>query len=191
MKKGILILILFYTVNSVAAQQKKDSLKFACLVSAGWLKGEIEKPFSYQFIGGIRRKNWFGGIGAAYDPYGYKSLPVFVDARRYFGKQRSWQPLVYADAGLNFAFHNSQLPKKMRDVDYTEFTPAFYGELGAGIDKRISKRIKLNLSAGFSYKQFNFIRYAYIQAGPIMTLDYSREYNFYYRRVSIRLGVQF
>ncbi len=190
MLKGILIILLTLCIARVEAQQKKDTIKFAGFVSAGLLTGESQKIFAYELIGGIRFKKWFTGLGASYDQYGYRSIPVFVDARRYFGN-RSWHPFVYGDAGVNLALYSNELPRKRADVDYVKFSPTFFGEAGIGIDTRVSKKTKLYFSSGFSYKQFSYLQYNTGFWGQGNTQDNSRRYDYYYRRICFRMGLQF
>lgn len=191
-KASVIILLLAFIYTGARAQQKKDSIKFSGSISVARLTGESQKLFTYQAIGGITYKKWFAGLGAAYDRYGYKSIPVFVDVKKYFGNKKNWQPLVYGDAGVNLGLYSEQLPRKQSDVDNVKFSPGFYGEAGAGIARRISKKIKLCFSAGFSFKQFSYLKYNLgTRQGTGMQRDYSMSYDYNYRRYSLKLGLQF
>ncbi len=192
MKKIYVLLSLSLIIQTNAkSQQKKDSIRFSAIASMARLSGESQKLFAYQAVAGLRWQSWFGGIGAAYDRYGYKSIPVFFDIRRYINAKKSWQPYVYGDAGVNLALYSDQMPRKSDDRDYVTFRPAFYGEAGVGIDKRVSRKLAFSLSAGYSYKQFSYVKYNQFSIwSNVRERDNSQRFDYHYRRYSIKLGIR-
>jgi hypothetical protein len=148
-----------------------------------------------QTINGIKYKTWFAGLGASLDNYGYRSIPAFVDVRKTFGN-KTWQPFIYADAGINFPIYSSALPRKQWGNDAYKFYNTFYGETGIGLSKSINTTTKFILTIGYSFKHFSYLQYNYSPfMYPILIGNsypfYTSQYDFYYRRLSIKMGLQF
>jgi hypothetical protein len=99
MKQLLIIALCFCSLMATA--QSKQKIKFSNITNIGWLKGSSQNALTIQTINGIKLDKWFIGIGVGLDDYGATSVPVFVDVRRNFGNQK-WQPLLYADAGINY-----------------------------------------------------------------------------------------
>ncbi|OIR05426.1 hypothetical protein GALL_124770 [mine drainage metagenome] len=194
MKKYIFIITaLFILVNNSHAQQKKSAIKFSSINSVGFLNGQSQTSFTMQTINGIKYKTWFAGLGASLDNYGYRSIPAFVDVRKTLGN-KTWQPLMYADAGINFPIYSSVLPRKQWGNDANKFYNTLYYETGIGLSKSINTKTKFILSVGYSFKHFSYLQYYNLFMSPIIWgsgYNYSSQYDFYYRRLSIKMGLQF
>lgn len=177
-----------------AQQGKKHSLKFSSINSIGLLSGEIQNKFTLQTINGLQYKSWFAGLGASLDNYGYRSIPAFIDIRKTFG-HKEWLPFVYIEGGLNFPLYSSDLPRKWGSVDAYKLHNTFLGEAGAGIRRKLNKRLQFEFAIGYSYKPFSYIQYNnYYIVNPVSSyIPYpiNTQYNFYYRRIAIRSGLQF
>lgn len=191
----MICILLFSFIQNSNAQKKQKPFHFKSIHNIGEIIGEKESCFSLQTINGLQLKNnWFFGLGVAYDPYQIAAIPAFVDVRKYFGHQQ-WQPFLYADAGESFALHNSTYPKTWYGGSqaYT-FKPSLYGEAGLGFSKSIAKNAKFILSAGYSYKQFNYSQpnYIIIDFPPYGTGSISEyQYRFNFQRLSIKMGLEF
>ena len=190
MKKYIFcIWILLTLICSVQAQHKKPTFKFNSINSIGLLSGEMQNKFTFQTINGLQYKSLFAGVGAAFDNYGYHSIPVFMDLRKTFGHSH-WQPFVYVDGGINLPLLSNDLENNWANTYKIQNT--FYGEAGFGVNRKLNRILQFNFSMGYSYKHFSYIQY---------TTDYynmyfqpssnSTQYDFYYRRISIKTGLQF
>lgn len=198
MKKYIFITTsLFIFAGIVNAQEKKSLLKFSSINSVGFLNGQSQTTFTMQSINGVKLKTWFVGLGASLDTYGYRSIPAFVDVRKSFGN-KAWQPFLYADAGINFSLYSNALPRKQNSNDAYKFYNTFYGETGVGLSKSINNKTKFTLSAGFSYKHFSYLQYNYyyypmtLQGASMQTPSVNAaQFDFYYRRISIKMGLEF
>ncbi len=196
MKKYIFATLLLFILSGIIhAQQKKSAARFSSINSIGLLSGQSQTTFTMQSINGIKYKSWFAGLGAGLDTYGYRSIPAFADIRKSFGKQ-SWQAFVYADGGINFPLYSSELPRKLYGNNAYKLYNTFYGEAGIGFNKPITKKTTFILSAGFSYKHFSYLDYNYYNSPFIFIVGgtqapQSSEYNFYYRRIAVKMGIAF
>lgn len=194
MKKYFLLTwILIISICSIHAQQvKKHELKFSSINNIGLLSGEIQNKFTIQSINGLKYKSWFAGLGVSLDNYGYRSIPAFIDLRKTFGHYQ-WSPFVYIDGGINFPLYSSDLPRKWSNQDAYKLKNTFYRETGLGVSAKLDKKLKFNFSVGYSYKHFAYTQYNYYYI--LMNLPYSKpnssQYDFYYRRIAIRSGLQF
>lgn len=190
MKKYIFcIWILLILVCTIHAQPKKSVFKFSSINSIGLLSGEIQNKFTLQTINGLQYKSWFAGVGASLDNYGCRSIPAFIDLRRTFGHSK-WQPFVYIDGGINFPLHSTDLESNWGSTYKIHNT--FYGEAGSGVSRKLNKRLQINFSIGYSYKHLSYLQYNndyYNMYFPTSTT--STQYNFYYRRIAIKTGLQF
>lgn len=187
-----LVALLLLSCALVNAQKK--TIKYNNITNIGWLNGSSQNAFTLQTINGITIDKWQLGVGVGLDNYGTKSIPVFVDVRRTFGNKQ-WQPLVYADAGVNYTLRWGNFAAKDYNNEYLfDLNNTFYSELGVGLSKKISKKTSLNITAGFSYKHLSYMQRAYY---PYLTL-YSvyptpqyYQFDYYYKRLALRVGIQF
>src|ERR1700730_9491831 len=116
MIREILIAVLsFFILQGLAAQETaaEKKWKFHSVNQAGLLQGESVKAFHLQSVNGFQRNNLFAGLGVGLDYYQYKSVPLFAEVIKYFGKTKN-QFFVYANAGVNFVWE-----KKHRQFNST------------------------------------------------------------------------
>ncbi len=85
--RSLLIYLISVTITITANGQEK--MKFSSTTSGGIATGEIGTFGILQTANGLDYKKWFAGIGAGYDSYYYKTIPLFVDARRFINKQNN------------------------------------------------------------------------------------------------------
>lgn len=188
------LLTLILLACTLANAQKKP-IKYNNITNIGWLNGSSQNAFTLQTINGITIDQWQLGLGVGLDNYGTKSIPVFVDVRRSFGNKK-WQPLVYADAGVNYTLRWGNFAvKDFNNEYYFDVNNTFYGELGVGLSKKISKKTSLNITAGFSYKHLSYtqdnLSYMFTTASSYYPPDSYSNFDFYYRRLALRAGIQF
>ena len=81
-----------------------EIIKFHSINAVGLSNGQRGGHLLLQTVNGLAFKNWYSGIGFGADYYHYKSYPLFIDARRYFGKND--KGFAYADLGYNFSGKN-------------------------------------------------------------------------------------
>jgi hypothetical protein len=145
----------FFVLLGLAAQpaSKQSGWAFHSINEIGLLQGESKAAVHLQSVNGFQRHNLFIGLGAGLDYYRYKSVPLFGEARKYFGKSRN-QFFVYADAGTNIVWE-----KQTSSVYYAEkYHPAFYGATGIGYKAGFKNGMGFLLSAGYSFKRVNDYR---------------------------------
>jgi hypothetical protein len=180
------------TTTLVNAQKKP--LKYNNITHIGWLSGSSQNAFALQTINGISLNKWQLGLGVGLDNYGTKSIPVFVDVRRTFGNKKL-QPMLYADAGVNYTLRWGNFAIKDYNNDYYYgLNNTFYGELGVGLSKKISKKASLNITAGFSYKHLSYTEKNFVWNDwlPPYYFGYKTyQFDYYYKRLALRVGLQF
>src|SRR5450432_2856838 len=103
MKRPIIICIILFMAAELLAQQKTvpDRWQFHSVNSVGLLEGQTGSSFQLQTINGAQYRSWFAGIGLGLDFYRYRTIPLFLDIRRQFGRSTN-KLIVYADMGINF-----------------------------------------------------------------------------------------
>jgi hypothetical protein len=172
--------------------QKKKPVKYTNLSEVGILMGKTETAWNFRTVNGISYKQASIGLGIGYDNYGYKSIPVFVDARKKFGMKKC-KFVLYADGGLNFPLRSDYFPEKWDNGNVAyKFNTTFYGEAGFGMNQKISKLLSLNITAGYSYKHFGYVEHSRLwYFYPYNYSSGNATYNYYYRRFSVRMGLQF
>jgi len=191
MKYKLLTLLLL--VYSLTNAQKK-TVRYNNITTIGWLNGSSQNAFTIQTINGVKINTWQLGLGVGLDNYGTKSIPIFIDARKTFGNKK-WQPLVYADAGVNYTLRWGNFAvKDFNNQYYYDLNNTFYGELGVGLSKKISKKTSLNITASFSYKHLSYTEKdnnSFIFTGNSVTYTEAYQFDYYYKRLALRVGFQF
>lgn len=168
------------------AQNKK--MQFRTIVAAGIMEGEDNNGMQLQTITGIQHKTWFSGIGAGFDYYNQRSIPLFLDVRKtMLDKSRS--PFVYVDGGYHFPWLTEA--KKAEYGDEVKAKGGLYYDAGIGYQMRNKKDVVLAFSAGYSYKHFslNVPQYYYCLWGNCPAARQTFDYQL--RRISIKASLGF
>ena len=87
--KPIFICSLFFLASTVLFAQNKRKPVFVSYNAAGLTVGESAYSLVAETVNGFKRGNWFAGAGIAYDAYSYKTIPVYLDLKYYFGYKRT------------------------------------------------------------------------------------------------------
>lgn len=132
----------------VSAQNKK--LHFYSVNTFEMIHGENGMDIGYQTVNGLRFSNWFSGIGIGVDNYQYKTLPLFIDGRWYFGENK--EGFIYADIGYNFPMKDKP-GKEISNYTYYSFIGRVFTDAGVGFQIKCSKKSSLLFSLGHSYKE--------------------------------------
>ncbi|MEO5649909.1 MAG: hypothetical protein ABIR03_08305 [Ginsengibacter sp.] len=179
------ILGLFFLCSAIAQNIKP---RFSSVNSIGFAIGESTPGLVSETINGIKFSNWFSGIGIGIDNYHYKTLPLFIDGRWFFGDDKSG--FIYGDIGYNFPMKNKP-GKEIYYYDSYHFTGGVYTDIGIGFKTKFIKESSLLLSLGHSYKKLQtkigvnicpFIGPCYV--------DYSK-YDFRFGRMILKAGLVF
>lgn len=188
MMKKITFSILSATFFLYSAMAQEVKPRFNSMNSIGFASGQSEPQLVLQTVNGISFSKWFAGIGVGIDYYEYKTLPLFVDARRYFGKGNIG--FVYADLGYNFPLKNKP-EKEVSYYDIYDFNGGVYTDFGIGFKTKLKNKSSLIFSIGHSYKKLenkigvNICPFA----GPCY-VDYSK-YDFSFGRIILKAGLVF
>lgn len=177
------IIVLF--VNSSLLGQK-NKIRFHSINSFAMVSGETGMSTAFQTVNGIRFLNWFSGIGVGIDNYKYKTLPLFFDARNYFGSEK--KVFVYGDIGYNFPMKNKP-GKEMLYYDTYHFQGGIYSEFGIGFENKFIKSSSLSFSVAFSNKQLQ--SRIGIQPLCLGCEPYWYNYKLNYGRILVKTGVEF
>ena len=174
------------------SQPKKVKPVFTSINSIGSVYGNSQNVFVFQTINGISYKNWDVGIGVAFDGYGSQSTPLFIDVRHCLAKNSNL--FFYADAGVNIPWRTANFPEKYswNNEDAYKLNTTFYGEAGLGLKKLIANKSFFEVSLGYSYKHFSYVEqnvYSWGIGGVNGKTDYV--YDFFYKRLALRFGIQF
>ncbi|MFI5185866.1 MAG: hypothetical protein ACHQF0_04030, partial [Chitinophagales bacterium] len=122
----IIVLITMISINSTAQQKIHNNFfRFHSINNVGLLEGQSGSAFQLQTINGIQHKSWLIGVGSGFDFYRYRTIPLFADVRKEFGKNSN-KIFVYADVGTNFYWKSDKDVKQFYPDD--KFKNGFYNE---------------------------------------------------------------
>lgn len=196
MKKIMRILLLFMFFSfaiCVSAQQTNrfHLWSFHSLNNIGLLEGQSGSSFQLQTINGAQYKSWFGGVGLGLDFYRYRTIPLFFDFRREFGKGVN-KLFIYTDIGVNFPW----LTDNEKTYYYTndKFNNSAYADFGLGYKLGLGRNNHdhLLLSLGYSFKKlketYNAPEYYYPPAPNTPSKD---QVNYSLNRLSMKIGWAF
>jgi hypothetical protein len=142
---------------SFASGQKKG-IQFHTFGQVSLVEGEKEMNGALQLVSGIEISRWFAAAGTGVDYYRYNTMPLFFQARRYFGKKG--EGFVYGDLGHDFPLKNPA-EKEAAFFNGTDFKGGIYTEFGLGFRMKFIDKSVIAFSAGYSYKKLhNFVGYA-------------------------------
>jgi hypothetical protein len=176
------------------AQQKTPTClwRFQSINNVGLLEGQTGSAFQLQTINGARYQSWFAGLGLGLDDYRFRTIPLFMDIRKEFGKGSN-HLFVYADGGISFSWVTD---KEKMGYANEHFSNGFYDDFGLGYKTLLGKRNALQFSLGYSYKNitdtytsyyfFTDLYFPGSQPGsPTESISY------HLNRLSIKLGWSF
>jgi hypothetical protein len=163
-------------------------------VEAGLVNGNWETNSYVQTTHGIRYKQWLFGLGAGIDYYRYRSVPVYVEVQRSFGK-KTVRPFVVAAAGVNTTWPTEE--QKQEWNGWLQRTPAIfsnglYSRLGAGVLLNARAKVTFSLRAAYSYKALSrsYTEFTW-DPWPQPTNITEKEMEYRLNRLTIGLGVSF
>jgi hypothetical protein len=185
--KNILLLMLLVLMTAVCQAQTKK-LKFHSLNSVAMTAGESRATAAYETINGFEFSTWFAGLGVGLDNYHFKSIPVFMDTRKYLGSNKL--VFLFGNIGADCPAQK-QAAKEFTYHDYYYFKPGIYADAGIGYRFAVIKKPLLVFSLSNSYKSMHARTGVYteclIAPCPVTFKDY--HYNFY--RLMVRAGLMF
>lgn len=165
--------------------KKGCSCSFVPMLQFGSLMGEKGGYLQLQTIQGIRYKTWYAGVGVGVDWYGIKGAPVFLVLRKDIFKTPN-SPFFYADGGIHLAHMNNEKGTWLNN----SYSNGFYSDVGFGLRVGVSRRSKLLLSGGYSYK--DGIKKQQYNCGNVTPCYFSTYmYTSDFHRMTLKMGWQF
>ena len=148
-KTFLLPALLMLAVLPSRAQQRKIS--FHSINTFEIISGQSPLSTGFQSVEGFRFSSWFTGIGTGIDHYSYPTLPLFLDFRRSFGREK--RAFGYGDIGYDFPWKD----KPGKEIPYNNspyhFSGGIYSDLGMAYEFRLSNKSAVLFSLGYSYKE--------------------------------------
>ena len=184
--------MLVLSAGICSAQQKSPSCpwQFHSINNVGLLEGQTGSSFQLQTINGAQYRSWFTGVGLGLDFYRYRTIPLFLDLRKEFGKSSN-KLFLFTDVGTNFSWvtDNEKTNYELND----KFGGGFYFEGGLGYKISVSKNNSLMLSLGYSYKKLyeTYDEPVYLMYTQNSANNWSEKINYSLNRLSIKIGWEF
>ena len=192
-----MLFVMLTMIVAITSAQQNNSVRrwqFHSINSVGLLEGETGSAFQLQTINGVNYKSWFAGVGLGLDFYRLRTIPLFADFRKEFGKSSN-MIFVYSDVGINFSWVTDQ--QKTSNVQNDKFNNGFYGDWGLGYKVLVTKKNNLLLSLGYSYKK-TVETYDPLYYNPgifygqgTQPNDQTQKINYSLNRLSIKIGWEF
>lgn len=192
----MLFIMLTMFVSIVSGQQNNSvsPWQYHSINNVGLLEGETGSAFQLQTINGANYQSWFAGVGVGLDFYRLRTIPLFADFRKEFGKSNN-KVFVYSDIGINFSWVTDQ--QKTNYVQNDKFHNGFYGDWGLGYKVMVNRKNNLLLSLGYSYKR-TVETYDQFYYNPGINIiqgsqsdDQSQKINYSLNRLTIKIGWEF
>ncbi len=152
--RHFIILLLLLSTSCIANAQKK--IHYSGSIEGGILRGSNPANGFVFTTQGIACNQYTFGVGSGIDFYPFRSIPLFVDVKRKFSN-KAVAPFVQAAAGINFTSSNSKDAKMIYQyATGGHFGNGFFAKVGGGLIFRAQKKLKISLSAGYSYKTSSY-----------------------------------
>jgi hypothetical protein len=186
----MITLCLLQATVAVAQQKnvKQKDLRFHSITQAGLLAGSSDGQLLLQTTIGLKYKTYFAGAGVGLDYYQVRSVPVFIDVRKYiFDKPQS--PFVYADAGVNFPW-----ARQNEENWNIKYKTGSYFDFGIGYHFPLKKSLALVVSGGYSQKTLSAKEYTmnwFLSSSWPPPGGYIINYDYTFRRFNIKAGLSF
>ena len=187
----IIIILLSFQLSSTA--QKKVSVKDIAVSSElGLLNGKSQVNVQMLATAGIQKKKYYVGLGSGFDYYGYRTIPVFIEGKKFFG-EGSRRPFLYARSGMNVPWvltNQQRMTYTPTGREYSTFTNGIYVDAGIGYTLYNSKGRGMFAGFGFCKKTLSESYSDYIWNGTSSTFSkHEAHYNF--NNVQLRVGYKF
>lgn len=194
MRSIVMIALFFILTNKIAAQSKPDKHIFYLIPQIALLNGDHSAGGQIQLTGGIEKKRWGIGMGAAIDYYKVRTVPLFVDVRTGFGKNRLL--FSYLNLGSNIAWplesqysYNLQYWNNQRST----FSNGVYTDLGIGyhwINGKKNRRMLMSLGYSTKTVSESYYEAIYRNFPPYIAEYHERKLGYTLNRIVIRCGIR-
>jgi len=197
MKGFIFSITSMLIVFTVQAQQIKSKAAFSVSAQTALLNGDNHVNGQFLMSAGFKKSGWFIGAGSGFDYYKYRTVPVFADVKKYFGKGNR-QLFVYANAGTNVAWPTAN-QKNLRtgagwwgwsSPSNSLFKNGIYTDLGVGYTLFNSKHRGFFTALGYSTKTLTEVYDEQIWNGTTSVMT-KRTLDYTMNRILFRIGYKF
>jgi hypothetical protein len=195
MTKRIFLLIVCLNILPVYifAQQK---WKPGFVAEAGLQAGSYEPSADLraQFL--MAKRGWQVGAGSGVDYYRFRSVPVYVQGRKYFGTHKS-KPFAMLSAGVNIAsVTEAQKNNRFGGIGWwnpipASYTGGFYGEAGGGYAFLNKKGRGVSLSLSYVMKSISESYTTSYWLGFSESEPTQEKATYYMNRLVFRVGYKF
>lgn len=163
------------------------------VADGGPLWGGFEATGDIRLQGGIKTNGWHIGAGAAYDPYRFRTLPVYVQGRRLFGQGKS-KPFVLGSIGANISLQEDQENANLTiwpwPLPTYQYSNGIYAEAGIGWAFRTTKKWGFNLSLSYTHKTNTETYNNTVWVGNNEIETATSENKYLMNRLALRIGIQ-
>jgi hypothetical protein len=194
-KKLMAIMFVIAFAANCFGQQKipVKSAHFHSINNMGLMEGQTGSAFQLQTVNGIQYKSWFGGIGLGLDYYRFRTIPLFADIRKEFGKAGN-KFFVFADAGISFYWQKDKDVKQFPIDD--KFENGFFGETGVGYKFKLNSKVAFLFSGSYSCKKLTETGNTYYYIPFYTTVDPTypnpaEKINYHLNRLLLNVGIEF
>jgi hypothetical protein len=167
------------------------------IADAGPVWGGYEVSGDVRLQGGMKMNGWLIGAGASYDPYRFRTLPIYAQGRKMFGRGKS-KPFVLGSIGANIILEQDQngtniitpFSAPWPELNY-RYTNGIYAEGGIGWAFRTTKKWGFNFSFSYTHKTNSEKYDARVWAGNNEMETTTSENKYLMNRLAFRVGIQF
>jgi hypothetical protein len=185
---------LIATILVAASCSLQAQVKYQASIEGGLMNGSWQTNGYVQTTHGIHYKQWFAGVGVGIDYYRYRTIPVFAELRRTFGRH-GVQPFVVAAAGINATWPNEQ--QKLENNGWwqtstSDFHNGFYSRVGAGVILNAGKKVRFGVNIAYNYKTLSRTYTGWIfEPWPQPTSSTEKTMEYKLNRLSIGFSIMF
>lgn len=196
MKGFILSVIGLLFILTAHAQQVKQKATLSVSAQTALLNGDNHVNGQVLLSAGYEFKGWFIGAGSGFDYYKYRTVPVFADVKKYFGKG-SRQVFIYANAGSDIAWPTENQKNLRNGGGWWGWSPSpsvfkngIYTDLGFGYTLFNSKHRGFFTALGYSTKTITEIYDESVWNGTTSVMT-KRTLDYTMNRILFRIGYKF
>lgn len=184
-------------VFGVQAQKVKSKAAFSVSAETALLNGDNHVNGQVLMSAGYEKNGWFIGAGSGFDYYKYRTVPVFGDVKKYFGKGNR-QLFIYANAGTDVAWPTAN-QKNLRNGGgwWGGWSPSpgifkngIYSDFGFGYTLFNSKHRGFFTALGYSTKTITEIYDESVWNGTTSVMT-KRTLDYTMNRILFRFGYKF
>lgn len=191
--KRVIVVILFFVLQHTVSAQKKINLKNIAVSSElGILNGKSQVNIQMLATAGIQKKKYAIGLGSGFDYYGYRSIPFFIEWKRFLGEGNR-KIFLYLRSGINISWVLSEQQRLLytsTGKEYSTFRNGLYADAGIGYTLYNSKGRGIFVGLGFCKKNLSENYNDYLWNGSSSTLtNHDVKYNF--NNIQLRIGYKF